>query len=123
MAGRAGFTKEAGVGIDMRGCKLTVMTADAGRRDGLRWRPQVPGRIGCEHAFRQRQGEGVVDMAFCTIAQIAREKDFAEIMQAATEAVYHVGVLQLLSTMDPVDHVLEVDGFRGPGAHRSPGYI
>ena len=51
-------------------------------------------------------------MATFTITQVTRENDITKIMNRATVPVYHVSILQFLTTVDLVDHVIEVDTFR-----------
>ena len=51
-------------------------------------------------------------MATFAIAQITRECDIAEINYSAPGAIYHIAVFQVFSTVDLVDHVLEVNGRR-----------
>ena len=56
-------------------------------------------------------------MTIFAIAQITREFDCTEINHSAPRAIHHKAFLQVCSTVDLVDHILEVNG-RGWFARR-----
>ena len=56
-----------------------------------------------------------IDVAFLTIHQISREKDLCEVVRRASESVHGVVILELLTSVDLVDHHLHVDRISGVG--------
>jgi hypothetical protein len=85
------------------------MTAYAGSRY---WLHRIPPLLCChrrQHTSRQRYLLGIVNMACFAVTQIARIFDLSIVMNALVVTGDYVTILQRSTTVNLVDHVLEMD--------------